>query len=67
MATAITVNQLLTEREAAKFLRVSQRTVFSLREAGKLVCVKIGRSVRYRLAELERFIRDSETSTKEAR
>ncbi len=67
MANAITVNQLLTEREAAKFLRVSQRTVFSLRGAGKLVCVKIGRSVRYRLAELERFIRDSETSTKEAR
>lgn len=52
--------QLLTEREAAKFLRVSPRTVFGLREAGKLVCVKIGRSVRYRLAELERFICESE-------
>ena len=58
---------LLTEREAAEYMRISPRTVFSLRASGKLACVKIGRSVRYRLAELERFIRGAETSKEEAR
>jgi len=51
---------LLTEREAARILNVCPRTVYSLRDAGKLSCVKFGRSVRYRIEELERFIRDSE-------
>lgn len=64
MANASTVEQmaerLLTEPEVAKVLGVSQRTVFSLRISGKLGCAKIGRAVRYRLAELERFIRESE-------
>ena len=60
MASTMTVNSLLTEREAAEFLRVCSRTAFNLREAGKLTCVKIGRTVRYRLEELQRFVRELE-------
>jgi len=68
MATAALNEQLLTEREAAEYLRVSPRTVFSLRNTGKLACAKIGRSVRYRPAELERFVLKSEaTAIEEAR
>ena len=47
---------LLTEDEAAKQLRTTGRTVFSFRKRGLLRCVKLGKSVRYRMADLEAFI-----------
>ena len=62
MINEITVNGLLTEPQAAKFLGVCQRTLFSLRSSGKIAHVKIGRLVRYELAELGRFIRESVVS-----
>ena len=51
---------LLTPREAAAILRVSKETlnVWRCTRRYPLPFVKIGRSVRYRQADIERFIRD---------
>jgi excisionase family DNA binding protein len=49
--------RLLTQREAAGVLRLSQRTLERLRVAGGgPVYVKAGRLVRYREADLEAWI-----------
>lgn len=49
--------RLLTQREAARVLRLSERTLERLRVTGNgPVYVKAGRSVRYREADLEAWI-----------
>jgi excisionase family DNA binding protein len=48
--------QLLDQREAAKLLRLSERTLERLRVAGGGPNVKAGRSVRYRECDLEAWI-----------
>jgi len=49
--------QLLDQREAARLLRLSERTLERLRLQGGGPCfVKCGRSVRYREADLEQWI-----------
>jgi excisionase family DNA binding protein len=45
---------------AAKMLGLSARTVWSLNAAGELSAIRIGRSVRYSIRELERFIAQRE-------
>ena len=52
---------LLTSREAANALAISERTLFSLRKAGEIVAVQIGKSVRFSETELRRFIARRET------
>jgi excisionase family DNA binding protein len=52
MTSAQTV-LLLTAQEAAKALAVSPRTLWSLTKNGAIPCVRIGRSVRYMLADLQ--------------
>lgn len=47
---------LVDSRTAARLLSVSPRTVFSMTAAGELPCVRLGRLVRYALADLERVI-----------
>ena len=45
---------LLTEPEAAKATGLSTRTLFSLRQSGKLPFVRVGaKAIRYRVADLE--------------
>ena len=53
---------LLTEREAAKYLRVSPRTLWTLRRDGKARATVIGRKVFYTRDNLDRFIAESEKS-----
>jgi excisionase family DNA binding protein len=49
--------QLLDQREAAKLLRLSERTLERLRlEGGGPLYVKAGRCVRYRETDLEAWI-----------
>lgn len=48
---------LLSPREAARSLSVSERTLYSLMKSGELTHVRIGRLVRYPRAELEAWIR----------
>lgn len=46
---------LLNIRQAAEALAVSERTIFNLTKSGDLPSVRIGRSVRYRMKDLEHF------------
>ena len=48
--------RLMTAREAAKYLNISERTLWALSNGGELPRVQIGRAVRYDAADLEAFI-----------
>ena len=64
MATATTTTEasqdipakLLTEKEVASILNCCEKTVYRLRKAGKIRCVKLGAAVRYTPEEIRRFI-----------
>jgi excisionase family DNA binding protein len=46
---------LVTPREAAAALSISTRTLWTLTNRGELQCVRIGRSVRYKISTLREF------------
>ena len=54
-------NRLMTDREAADFLRIKPRQLFDWRMKGFIPFIKIGKAVRYRrediLVALERLTR----------
>jgi len=56
------VKPLLTYREVAEVLGVTDRTVWELVRKGELRNVKVGRSVRIDPADLRQFIEDSKSS-----
>ena len=45
-------NRLMTDREAADFLRITRRQLFDWRRNGLIPYIKIGKAVRYRKAEI---------------
>jgi excisionase family DNA binding protein len=47
---------LLTPRDAARALAISERTLWGLTKQGLIPCIRIGRAVRYALADLEAWI-----------
>jgi len=47
---------LWKNREAARFLAISERTLWSLTQRGEIPCVRIGRAVRYDPADLREWI-----------
>ncbi len=49
---------LLTAAETARRLRLSVPHVYTLAAAGTLPSIKLGRAVRFRPADVDRFIRD---------
>lgn len=55
---------LLTYKDAAKVLGVSERTVWQLVRDGKLVHVKLGRVVRIDPADLQILIQRSKSAVK---
>jgi len=61
------MNTILTKSEVAKYLQVSERKIDYLRQAGQLLCVKIGRSVRFRLEDVEEFVRNGLTVSTETK
>ncbi len=55
---------LLTSREAAQALSISERTLYTLRRSGALRAVSIGLAgVRYSVDELRRFIASREAAS----
>ena len=56
-----TIARLLSVADAAKYLCVSERTLWSLTNENKLAAVRIGRAVRYDLQDLENFITKAKT------
>ncbi len=53
---ATNVTNLLIPPDAARALSVSERTLFALTKRGDIPAVRIGRAVRYDLADLRAFI-----------
>ncbi len=51
---------LVTPREAAKVLSISERSLHAWTKAGLIPRVRIGKSVRYSLQTLRDFIEESE-------
>lgn len=49
-------NDLLTLKEAAQVLRVSDRTVIRRRDDGELPCVKHGRRVLFRRSDINDYL-----------
>jgi len=49
-------SRLLTTTELAKVLRSSSRAIYYLRERKLIPVVRLGRSVRFRLADVERAL-----------
>lgn len=49
--------RLITPRETAKMLSVSERTLFSWSRKGILPCVRVGRIVRYDLQDVENCVK----------
>ena len=52
--------KLLTVKEVAEMLSISQRTVWSMTNAGEIPCVRIRKRVLYRLEHVQGFI-DTQT------
>lgn len=52
--------RLLTVKGASKYLAISDRTLYSLANAGRIKAVRIGaRCVRYDITDLDKFIQDA--------
>lgn len=56
MRTETYTNQLMRPREAAKWLQVSERTLWTLTQKGEITSIRIGRSVRYDMSDLIEFV-----------
>jgi len=50
---------LLTEVEVTRRLRLSRSTLFTLRRDGKIGYVQVGTSIRYRVRDVVRFIEEN--------
>lgn len=51
-----TGSQLITDEEACQYLRIRQRQLYSWRVRGIIPFIRIGRSIRYRLRDLDAAI-----------
>lgn len=49
---------LLTPAQAAETLAISPRKLWSMTASGEIPCLRIGRSVRYPVQDLQRWIDD---------
>lgn len=52
---------LLSTREAAKRLSISERTLYSLTKAGQLPCVRLGMAKRYSVETIKQWIQKAES------
>jgi excisionase family DNA binding protein len=53
--------KLLTIREAAAHLAISDRSLWTIMQQGHIRCVRIGRSLRFDPADLRRYIERNKT------
>jgi excisionase family DNA binding protein len=56
MTEALTLPRLMSVSDAAKYLAISERTIWNLTSEQKLPAVRIGRAVRYDIGDLDAFI-----------
>lgn len=61
MAKSATITpKLVTSREAAAMLSISERAFWTMRHTGQLPIVKIGKSVRIPVAAIDKWIADQQ-------
>ncbi len=53
--------EILTIREVADYLKITERTLYRLVQEGKLPAFKVGNSWRFRREDLERWISDQQS------
>jgi hypothetical protein len=51
---------LITETDAAKVLGISPRKLWQLRSDGQIPCIRMDRTIRYRVGALEEWARSQE-------
>jgi len=56
-------DDILTIREVADYLKVTERTLYRLVQDGKLPAFKVGNSWRFRREDLERWISEQSRGT----
>jgi len=52
---------LLTPRETAKRLAISERHLFQLTRSGQLPCIRVGKCVRYSVETIQKWVREVES------
>lgn len=63
--TANGVRPLLTRKEAAEWLRISERTLFTITRRDGIPVVQIGAKVLYNADDLDRWIREHTTTSQD--
>lgn len=58
--------QLLSEPDAAKYLSICPRTLWSLRASGEIAFLRIRRSIRYDIVDLKAYIERLKEKTRGA-
>lgn len=53
--------RLLTSKESANYLAISERKLWSMSKAGGIPVVRFGRAVRYDVTDLDEFIQQAKT------
>ena len=56
MNSTIKTTRLMTSKEAAVYLAISERKLWSMTQTGEIPAVRLGRAVRYDLNDLDSFI-----------
>ena len=56
--------RLLTSRQTALYLSISERKLWSLTNENRIPCIRIGRAVRYSVTDLNSWIESQRTTFK---
>ncbi len=54
--------KLLTPRQTASYLNISERKLWNLTNDGSIPCIRIGRAVRYSVSDLDSWIDSQRTA-----
>jgi excisionase family DNA binding protein len=65
MPTDSSEGEILTIKEVADFLKVTERTIYRLAAAKKIPAFKVGGTWRFSRADIDRWIRQQATQTQE--
>lgn len=53
-------NRIMTVKDVAEYLKVNERTVYRMANAGKLPAFKVGASWRFKLSDIEQWIEEQQ-------
>lgn len=56
MQSEIETTRLITSRDAAKYLCISERKLWDMSKTGEIPAIRLGRAVRYDKQDLDNFI-----------